>query len=437
MEVRGFLLEHEVEECIDLGHRFPYGLTNVSLFQTTPRAEMNKVAEIIRAEINSYGSMSFARFMELALYCPDYGYYEKIEDKVGRLGDFYTSVSVGSLFGQLLAVRFSQWFDGLAHKALLRQSAPTVGNGCDSEKALAIVEGGAHDGQLALDVLNWFQTHRQDQFERLRYCIVEPSRRRQAIQQRQLAGFANQVSWVRDLGHLRCTFAPDTFHGVIFSNELLDAMPVQLYRWNAALSGWIEWGVSLQNDGFSWVPLSQRPIPFGQLLAVHFQGEAGNAGADEYSKLSSLLPDGFPLEVSPSAINWWKSAANCLDHGWLLTFDYGGVLEEMLAPTRIQGTLRAYRKHHVLNDVLVDPGEQDITAHVDFTALRRSGESCGLKTEELSPQYSFLTRAASTLWQLYPGDWNSKSTRQFGTLTHPDHLGRNFRVMVQSRDVNS
>ena len=133
---------------------------------------MKTLNTIIRREIAARGVLSFARFMELALYCPVYGYYETKKDNPGQRGDFYTSVSVGKLFGQLLAFQFAEWLEA------------EVGS---RKSEVRIVEAGAHDGQLAGDILTWLQSNRPKLFGQIKYCIIEPSMRRQEWQQGSLA----------------------------------------------------------------------------------------------------------------------------------------------------------------------------------------------------------------------------------------------------------
>src|SRR5688572_847111 len=164
------------------------------------------VGQIIFQEISKHGPIPFSRFMELALYCPEYGYYEKEADTLGRGGDFYTSVSVGSLFGELLA------FDFAEKLARLETQNP--------ERETRLIEAGAHDGKLARDILTWLRRQRPQLFERLEYLVLEPSRRRQRWQQATLAEFSGKVKWLHGLGHPRRS-------GIIFANELLDAMPVR------------------------------------------------------------------------------------------------------------------------------------------------------------------------------------------------------------------
>src|SRR5665213_621271 len=144
---------------------------------------MKMPAAVIREEIRKSGVISFARFMELALYCPETGYYEKKKDNVGRRGDFITSVSTGSLFGELLAFQFAGWLGELK---------------IQNEK-LKITEAGAHDGRLAADILNWLQTHRPGLFSEFEYWILEPSLNRQAWQRETLKIFAPRVRWFTDL----------------------------------------------------------------------------------------------------------------------------------------------------------------------------------------------------------------------------------------------
>ncbi|MDW8310298.1 MAG: SAM-dependent methyltransferase, partial [Verrucomicrobiales bacterium] len=245
-----------------------------------------------------------------------------------------------------------------------------------------------------------------------------PSRR--ARQRETLGEFTGTVRWADDLaiGEPVC--------GVIFSNELLDAFPVHRLGWDACHRRWFEWGVTWHEGRFAWTRLD--PSDAGRWIEEFF--------GPLPPELLDVLPDGFTTEVCPAATDWWRRAAASLKRGKLLTIDYGLEAEEFLQPARAAGTLRAYRRHQPAADPLAEPGEQDLTAHVNFTALRRAGELAGLKTEAFHTQAQFLTAIAERAWQ--PGRgfgrWTSAETRQFQTLTHPEHLGRGFRVLIQSRD---
>jgi len=367
---------------------------------------MRPLAQIIHADIAECGPIPFNRFMELALYCPEYGFYETEADKVGRQGDFYTSVNVGPLFGALVAFQFSRWFE----KSKAAQ--------------LQLVEAGAHDGKLASDVLGWFRNLRPELFAELKYCILEPSLRRREWQKRTLSGFAGNVRWASDWVELRNSTS-DGFT-VVFSNELLDAMPVRRFGWDAKEHEWFEWGVGVEGDRCVW-----KRLKGADALAVRHLPSS--------PELLAVLPDGYIVEASPAAEQWWQQAAQHLSHGKLLTFDYGFGAADALLPERTGGTLRAYRDHKLADDILADPGEQDITAHVNFPRMESLGVAAGLVTESFETQGRYLTQIAAEAWKADSGfgTWDQKSTRQFQTLTHPEHLGRSFRVLVQSRGCNS
>jgi len=366
---------------------------------------VTEIATILRQEVHQERVISFARFMDQALYCPNLGYYEQEDRRIGRSGDFYTSVSIGPLFGQLLAYYFARW---RAEGAL---------------EPWQLVEAGAHDGQLALDVLSWLEEHRPEHFDRLEYWLVEPSRRRRRWQGARLEEFAGRVRWVDTLEGM----PQQGVTGVIFSNELLDAFPLHRVAWDAKTRSWFEWGVGMSEDRFAWQRMEKT--------SRDWPAELKRAGIGLPEELSAVLPDGFTIDLCPAAGEWWRMAAAALRHGRLLTFDYGLAAHEILRPERSQGTLRAYHRHQARADVLQSPGDFDLTAHVNFTQLQRAGESVGLTTDGLYSQEEFLTRIAEAMWQEKPaGDAPSPGqVRQFQSLTHPERLGLKFRVLVQSR----
>ncbi len=335
--------------------------------------------------------------MELALYCPNVGYYEQEADNIGRRGDFFTSVSVGSVFGEMLAFRFAEWMDGFKVQG----------------SKFKVVEAGAHDGKLARDIFNWLGEFRPELFEKLEYSIIEPSAKRREWQKNSLRDFQKQVAWVSSLDELKARTGSVT--GIIFSNELLDALPVHRLGWDSRKDEWFEWGVVLRDGNFSWERKSEK-------FPVEFCFPEG-------------LPDGFTIELGSAADSWWKDAANLLDSGKLLAIDYGLTTSEIFSPARKDGTLRAYKNHRLNPDVLSNPGEQDITAHINFDALQIAGEKAGLKTDALVTQEKFLNGIVARTAANPAGfaEWSSPRARQLQTLVHPEHLGRAFRVLVQSR----
>jgi SAM-dependent MidA family methyltransferase len=250
---------------------------------------------------------------------------------------------------------------------------------------------------------------------------VEPSEERKGWQTRQLDIFARQIRWVETLDQL------PPVSGIIFCNELLDAMPVHRFGWSAGERQWREMGVAIEGERFVWAELSAS--------AFDVAAEMRAAGFEIPKELEAVLPDDFCIEVSPAAREWWRSAAQCLKRGKLLTIDYGLEALEFLAPERASGTLRSYREHHLVEDVLANAGEQDITAHVNFTQLQAAGESAGLNTTAFLSQERLLgeiVRSIAAVPDTFD-EWTPPRTRQLQTLIHPEHLGRPFRVLVQTR----
>jgi len=337
--------------------------------------------------------------MEMALYEPGLGYYERTPRVVGRGGDFATSVSVGGLFGELLAY----W---IRHEVC---RLPGLATG-----PVEIVEAGAHDGRWAEDILMALSSGDEVKAARFRYRIIEPSPLRQAWQRERLARFGDRVAWSERL--------PSEIRGVIVSNELLDAFPVERWRWSASQRRWVEQGVAWGNDRWDWVPLA-TPVPSGWELP---------------EELQAVLPEGYVRERSPAAVAWWGQASAALRDGCLITFDYGLEADELLTPARASGTLRAYHRHRVSDDLLGSPGEVDLTAHVDFTAVGEAGARAGLTPWYRERQSRFLMRILESS-QRNPGsfpEWTSQRVRAFQTLTHPEHFGRSFRVLAQGRGAS-
>ncbi len=372
--------------------------------------------------------------MDLALYCPVYGYYEKEADIIGRQGDYYTSVSVGKLFGQLLACQFSLWADEAARGNI---------------RPMQLVEAGADHGDLARDIIQWFKGYRPDLFETLEYWILEPSKVRRSWQEKTLSSANKTVRWAESFAELP---QPGPQFRIVFSNELVDAFPVHRFAWSASHCTWFEWGVTLGERGFEWVPITlgigepssanrkETSAPQTSRRLLHDQlAWLGSSSGYEHpldrQELLSVLPDGFTIEISPAAERWWSEAARAVTAGKLLTIDYGHTFDRLLQPERAQGTLRAYRRHHMPQDILATPGLQDITADVNFTLLEQTGHAAGLRTTFFGSQGKFLTAVASEIWRNSCPfeEWTQDCTRQFQTLTHPSHLGSRFKVLVQTR----
>ena len=346
--------------------------------------------------------MRFSVFMAECLYHPLFGYYSKDFARVGRRGDFVTSVSTGDLFGALLCERFVAWDKGV------------------SNEVLTWVETGAHDGRLAVDILSHCREYFPAIYDRVRYLILDPSAKRRAVQARTLADHGNRVEWSDDWGAL-----PDeTVSGVIFSNELLDAFPVDRLIWDARQLQWQVSAVTYEDGDFKWTLFDGPTPPEVQAFAESLPIE-----------LRRVLPAGFTTELGSEASRWWTDAAERLRRGHLVAIDYGLTREQLLAPHRAQGTLRAYSQHHQNADLLASPGEQDLTAHVDFTAIQNAGLAAGLSTLHFQPQGVFLTETLKMIQQRDPSSdlLGPARRKQWQALTHPSHFGRSFSVLVQER----
>ena len=335
--------------------------------------------------------------MELALYDPDSGYYEREQTTVGRGGDFYTGVSVGPLFGQLLASKFVEW--------------------AGAETELDLVEAGAHRGFLARDILDWLRRLHPGLYQNVRYSLAEPSPRRRGWQAGTLGPLAERVTWVSSVEEFG---SRPGAQAVVFCNELLDAFPTHRLAWEPRSRGWSELGVGAAGGRFEWVslgPFEGAPLP--------------------PDGVAEVLPEGYLIEFCPAAAQWWEAAASAIPRGRLLTLDYGLPGGLRFPPERLRGTLRAFRGHRSSVELLADPGDQDLTADVDFEALRSVGEAAGLTTEVFEEQGRFLTRVAARIWEggAVFDPWGPKQTREFLTLSHPQHLGARFQALIQRKGL--
>ncbi len=254
---------------------------------------MNELEQRIHNEIAEKGGIPFSRFMELALYEPGLGYYEK-QREVGQRGDFFTSISVGSVFGELLAFQFAEWLAEL-------------------EGPVQLVEAGAHDGRLANDILETFRDWRPEIYERTTLVLLEPSRVRQGWQNEMLASHAGKIQWTTEM--------PPAIHGVFFCNELLDAFPAQKLEWDSKTKDWFECGVGESGGQFEWCRMD----------AVK---DSWNVGGE--------LPDGTGMVHVPTLAPFWNEVCTSLRKGRAVAIDYFLEEEEFFAPPRPHGTLRAY-----------------------------------------------------------------------------------------------
>ena len=348
-------------------------------------ARLPSLSDRIRLEIETLGSMPFSRFMDLALYDPLEGYYTSGRAAVGREGDFFTSVSIGPVFGAVLAGQFLEMWEALGRPSEFR-----------------LVEQGANDGRLSSDILKALS---ETPLARVPLTIIEPA---SILRQKQTATLAGcDVRWVERPEDL------PPFEGVHFSNELFDALPFDILEAHAG--AWHEMQVHADEVGFSFKP-APHPIQNIDLPP---------------------RPDGYRTELRRHQRDLIETLSARLRRGFLLAIDYGMPCAELLAPHRSGGTLACYARHRRDEAPLENPGQKDITAHVDFTALAQDAADCGFALEGYTDQHHFLVGAASGLLKSLDGPAPSPSTlkilRSLRTLLHPETMGTQFKSILFSK----
>ena len=358
----------------------------------------------IASEIGRRGPISFARFMELALYHPQFGYYTRPSDagteRIGWNGDFYTSSDVHPLLGQAMARQAAQV------DALLGYPDPFM-----------IVEMGPGKGLLAKHVLSHCQLMSESLAERLRYVLIECSPAMRALQQEQLQPWLRQsgpVSWLEDLSSL----APGSMTGLMFSNELPDAFPVHR--------------VEKVGDGLKEIFVEVRDGRFVECLR-----DPSTPEIEDYLRTLHIeLSEGYRTEINLRAPVWMRQVAASMNRGVVITIDYGHSAEDLYGPQRSKGTLLCYCSQMASEDPFVRVGIQDITAHVDFTTLATVGEEAGLSVTGFTNQMSFLMGLGveEMIAQLAP------ETPEFRAALHllkPEGMGRTFKILVQHKGLEA
>ena len=349
----------------------------------------------IRETIQRTGPVTFAWFMEQALYHPEHGYYSSGRAAIGRGGDYFTSVSVGPLFGRFLAAQFKEMWELLG-----------------SPGEFVIVEQGAHGGELAGDVLAAARKDAPEFFQAIRYVIVEPFALWQSRQAETLAEFNGRVTWEDSVADLT------PFRGVHFSNELIDAMPVHLVKWTG--TEWLERHVSAVDDKFEFLDL---PLSTNRL-------------EERLQLIPSPLPAGYETEINLAALDWIAALGAKLIQGWILSADYGYTRDEFYAPHRNTGTLRAFARHQVLSSPLLRIGYADITAHVDWTSLAEEAAAVGLRVNGFADQHHFITGLlADEIGNDLASSEDARTKRALQTLLHPGFLGMKFQFLALLRNV--
>ncbi len=354
----------------------------------------------IEEEIHRVGPIPFVRYMEMCLYDPELGYYAAHAGQFGKAGDFYTSSDVHAVFGRLLARQFDEMWRALG-----------------SPPALQLLELGPGRGLFAQDVLDWSEKKFPEFFRGLRYVLVEAS---PALRQRLAQTLASRISEgrVEVFPSLEPLPARLPAPAIIFANEFFDALPVEIISHGGELRVGCEEGRFMEN----FVPPSPATLEYLDRYSVH--PEAGER-----------------VEAALAAQQYMRDIADRLDRGFLIVIDYGYTREEQLAG-RHRGTVTAFRRHAISASPYQAPGEQDITAHVNFTALQAAAQEGGLEPRALLTQAQFLmgigeaNQFADAFEDTRLPQEKAKVALQLKHLVTPAGMGETFHVLIMSKGLD-
>jgi SAM-dependent MidA family methyltransferase len=358
----------------------------------------------VLSQIRAKGPIPFSQFMEWCLYHPEHGYYRGGKADIGKEGDYYTSPSVHALFGRVLARQFLQMSEVLGGETF------------------DVVEMGGGKGFLCQDILDWTEENAPDLYRRMRYYLFETSPVFLEEQKGRLAGHDSKgkITWFEEV---KLKDGKDWIEGCILSNELVDAFPVHR--------------VALQHGKVRELYVTEKEGALEEQW-----GEPSDSRIISYmNSLPFSLEEGQVAEVNLRALDWMEEVARSLRRGFILTIDYGFRDNDLYSPHRSEGTLLCYHQHRVSGNPFERPGEQDITAHVNFTSLIRKGEEVGLMLTGLVPQYRFLLglgllEEVESLGRGLPELEALQMRLSIKHLVEPETgMGETFKVLIQHKGL--
>lgn len=306
------------------------------------RLENTMLRQIIIEKIKSTGAISFCDFMEMALYYPGLGYYMSDVDKIGKSGDYYTSPECSSLFGELIAQQLEEMWEMLG------------------KSEFTIIEYGAGNGTLCSHILNYIKINNESFYNSLNYAIIEKS---PSLRDKQKRSLKEKVTWYNTILEMKPVI------GCILSNELVDNFSVhQVLKGKTLMEIFVDY-----DDDFIEV---LKPAP--EELANYL------------SELNIELPEGFHAEINLQAINWMNEIATILEKGFIITIDYGFTSSQLYHPSRYRGSLTCFHNHTMNDNFYKNIGKQDITSHVNFSAISHFGLKNNLEHCGFTDQAHFL-----------------------------------------------
>jgi len=364
---------------------------------------------LLKEEIRARGALPFARFMETCLCHPQFGYYNTDRPKLGKSGDFYTSAHVAPVFARILARHWEGVWQRLGRPA-----------------RFDLVELGPGDGSLAAELLSWLRERYPEFFAALYYTGVEQSAQLQGRVEEKLREFAGRAGIASEFPGGKSEEAAGIC-GCVFANEFVDALPVHILVWRKGR--WRERLVGLRGEKLVWVEKDPSLPDLAQQAELYCDPSLPPDDRPDGR------PDGWTAEIRPQAVEWMQRIAESLAQGEVLIVDYGYTLDEWRGGRFPEGSALAYRGHQVAEDLLGRPGDQDLTAHVNFTELAEAGRACGLRLVSLESQARFLLAAGEPdeFADVF-ADCASESERQrraqlLKTLIVPQAMGEAFRVL--------
>ena len=362
---------------------------------------MTPLASLLAERIRRFGPITFAEYMRECLYHPVHGYYSRPESR--RFDDYYTSVDVHAIFGRLLARQFAEMWQQLG-----------------SSPEFQLVEAAAGTGRLACGILSFAHSRLPEFYRALRYVAVERSPARCHELASRLAPFVQSGRCVPSI-----EIPAKIREGCVFSNEFLDALPVhRVLQKNGTLR---EIFVDTRDNAFIEVPESLSTCAISEYFAAQ----------------RITVEEGQHAEAGLEACDWITEVGRRLERGFLLTIDYGHEAADLFDAHHMAGTVLAYANHRVSEDFYAAPGEQDLTAHVNFTAVRQWGERAGLERLGLVSQTAFLLALgkANDFADLYDDDMDEaervRARLQLKTLIFPEGMGERFQVLIQQKGVSN
>ena len=366
-----------------------------------------ELVKIIKDRINSslQQRITFADYMQLVLYHPQHGYYASSSNRISKSGDFLTSPHLADDFGEMVAIQLYQFWEILGHPSIF-----------------TIVEMGAGQGLLASQILSYSRQEYPDFFESIDYLIIEAASAMIVEQKDRLKSFSVRwCEWVEIDDH--------SIVGCFLSNELIDALPVhQVVTIDGTLQ---EIYVSIEHHNLT-----------------ETIGELSTDRLNQYWQLNNInlltnrYPNNYRTEVNLAALDWLEIVDRKLQRGYILSIDYGYTADRYYNPMRSQGTLQCYHQHSYHNDPYINIGHQDLTAHVDFTAIQNYGERLGLNTQGITQQGIFLMALGlvDRIAEISHSNKDLKSLlirrQNLHQLIDPMGLGK-FLILLQSKALTA